>query len=187
MEMYKIVGIGDTFTGKTSIFQRYTHHSFSEQGNSTIGVEFSSVEQPNFKMTLWDTAGQERYRTLTSSYYRGAHAVLLVYSVNDRNSFTGTEHWLKEFNIYGDNNTLVILVANKIDLEPRHISSSEGAAWANQKGLAYAEVSAKTGTGVNELFQWLIDELKKKPIVQTKNTVQLNKEKDTRRETCCSY
>ena len=94
MKMYKLVGIGDAFTGKTSIFQRYTHHSFSEQENSTIGVEFSSVEQPNFKMTLWDTAGQERYRTLTSSYYRGAHAVLLVYSVNDRKSFTGAEHWL---------------------------------------------------------------------------------------------
>ena len=124
---------------------------------------------------------------MTSSYYRGAHAVLLVYSVNDRKSFTGADYWLKEFNIYGDKNTLVILVANKIDLEPRHISSSAPAAWANQKDLAYAEVSAKTGTGVNELFQWLIDELKKKPIVQTKNTVQLNKEKDTRRETCCSY
>jgi len=187
MKMYKIVCIGDTFTGKTSILQRYTQHSFGEQGNSTIGVEFSTVQQPGFKMTLWDTAGQERYRTLTSSYYRGAHAVVLVYSANDRNSFTGAEHWLKEFNIYGDKKTLVILVANKIDLEPRRISSSEGAAWANQKDLAYAEVSAKTGTGVNELFQWLIDELKKKPIVRAKNTVQLNKEKDTRRETCCSY
>jgi len=180
--MYKIVCIGDSFTGKTSILERYTNHSFKEQGNATIGVEFSTVER--FKLTLWDTAGQERYRTLTSSYYRGAHAVLLVYSACERNSFTGVEHWLKEFKIYGDEPTLVILVANKIDVQPRHVSSSEGASWANQHGLSYAEVSAKTGAGVNELFAWLIDELHKKPI--PKKRVQLNKKK-TQRETCCSY
>lgn len=182
--MYKVVCIGDSFTGKTSIFERYTQHSFKEQGNATIGIEFSTVEHPGFKMSLWDTAGQERYRTLTSSYYRGAHAVLLVYSAAERDSLTGAAHWLKELDIYGDKSRVVILVANKIDVQPRSVSVGEGSAWANQRGLLYAEVSAKTGAGVNELFNWLIEELKKKPI-RVKG-VKLDK-KNTQRETCCSY
>lgn len=185
--MYKLVSIGETYAGKTSIFERYTQNSFNENAHSTIGVEFSNINKPGFKMTLWDTAGQERYRTLTSSYYRGAHAVLLVYAANDRNSFNNAEQWLKEFNIYGDKDTIVVFVANKIDIEPRVISSSEGASWANNKNIAYAEVSAKTGKGVHELFQWIIDELKKKPIQIQQNTVKIQKEKDIRRETCCAY
>ena len=134
-------------------------------------------------MTLWDTAGQERYSNLSSSYYRGAHVVLLVYAANDRSSFSGLAHWLRQFQSYGDRSTLVVVVANKIDVEERQVSPTDGAHWTEERNLVYFEVSAKTGAGVHHLFEWIIGELKKRP--QTTTNIKLN-QVDSRRDTCCA-
>ena len=182
--MYKIVCIGNTFTGKTSLLERFANQSFKEQGRATIGVEFSHVTRPGFHMTLWDTAGQERYSNLSSSYYRGAHVVLLVYAASERQTFSGLTHWLRQFQSYGDSSTLVVVVANKIDVEERQVSPTDGAHWAQERNLAYFEVSAKNGTGVHHLFEWIIDELKKRPLPTPKT--KLN-QSDARRDTCCAY
>src|SRR4051794_14346761 len=105
--LFKLLLVGDSNVGKTSLLLRFTQGSFNESVRNTVGVDLR-VKMVNYrgkklKLTIWDTAGQERFRTLTSAYYRGAHGVILVYSINDRDSFTNLSHWLKEIDIYSTN------------------------------------------------------------------------------------
>ena len=107
-------------------------------------------------------AGQERFRTLTSSYYRGAHGLILVYSVTDRESFTNLPHWLKEIDIYSTNDDAVLLlIGNKSDTpdEQRQVSKDEGRAFAREKGMLFIEASAKTAEGVGQAFDELIQKI----------------------------
>ena len=108
------------------------------------------------------TAGQERFRTLTSSYYRGAHGLILVYSVTDRESFTNLPHWLKEIDIYSTNDDAVLLlIGNKSDVsdDQRQVSKDEGRAFAREKGMLFIEASAKTAEGVGQAFDELIQKI----------------------------
>ena len=107
-------------------------------------------------------AGQERFRTLTSSYYRGAHGLILVYSVTDRESFTNLPHWLKEIDIYSTNDDAVLLlIGNKSDApdEQRQVNKDEGRAFARDKGMLFIEASAKTAEGVGQAFDELIQKI----------------------------
>ena len=110
---------------------RFTDDSFDEHIQSTIGVDFKvkhlDVNDKRVKLTIWDTAGQERFRTLTSSYYRGAHGVVLVYDVTRTDTFENLQQWLKEVNMYSPNNgeaVVKLLVGNKIDLVDGSSSSN---------------------------------------------------------------
>ncbi|KAL7554347.1 hypothetical protein ACHAWF_017786 [Thalassiosira exigua] len=100
--------IGDAAVGKSSMLIRFTDDAFDEHIQSTIGVDFKvkhlELDNKRIKLTVWDTAGQERFRTLTSSYYRGAQGVVMVYDVTRRDSFDNLEHWLKEVKLYSPNN-----------------------------------------------------------------------------------
>jgi len=183
---YKLVSIGDASTGKTSLLARFGQNTFDEHQSSTIGVEFSTVEHSGVKMTLWDTAGQERYRTLTSSYYRGADIVLIVYAVSDRDSFQNLDSWLQELSAYGDTSTLRVLVGNKTDVEPRTVGFEEAQAFAHRHGLSFAEVSVRLGTGVFELLDWMVGQIRTRPPVH-RPTPQVTTDPDTRRDSCCAY
>lgn len=115
-----------------------------------------AVRDKRLKLTVWDTAGQERFRTLTSSYYRGAHAILLVYDVTNRDSFTALSTWLREVEMYcpgGGKGVVKVLVGNKIDMADRAVSRSEGEAWARSNGMLFLESSAKTTVGIQEVFE----------------------------------
>jgi len=185
---YKLVSIGDASTGKTSLLASFDHNAFDEHRSSTIGVEFSTVEHSGVKMTLWDTAGQERYRTLTSSYYRGADIVLIVYAVSDRDSFQNIESWLRELSTYGDTSTLRVLVGNKTDVEPRAVGFEEGQAFAHRHGLSFAEVSVRTGAGVFQLLDWMVGQIRTRPPVhRPAPKVTRVTPVDTRRDSCCAY
>ena len=120
--LFKLLLIGDAGVGKSSMLLRFTDDTFSEQLQSTIGVDFKvkmiTVNGKKVKMTIWDTAGQERFRTLTSSYYRGAQGIVLVYDVNRRDTFENLNHWLKEVEAYSPaagRDVVKLLVGNKID------------------------------------------------------------------------
>lgn len=98
-EMFKIVIIGSTGTGKTNIATRYIRNEFNESQKATVGVEFLSkivqVRNQNIKVTLWDTAGQERYKSLSKVYYKGASGVLIVYDVTEPQSYLDVESWMR--------------------------------------------------------------------------------------------
>jgi len=160
--LLKLLMVGESNVGKTSILIQYTSDSFDEKTKSTIGVDLK-VKTIDFmgkklKLTLWDTAGQERFRTLTASYYRGANGVVLVYDVTNRDSFEHVQHWLKEVDVYCTNEDVVtMLVANKIDKEQeRKVSKEEGMAFARKHNMLFMECSAKTKQGVTQAFEELI-------------------------------
>lgn len=181
---FKLLLIGDSGTGKSSLLLRFTDDLFLEdEMSSTIGVDFkvkwwmppasaaallqrpsagTSVSQPQaanrVKLTLWDTAGQERFRTLTSSYYRGAHGVVLVYDVTNRESFDHLlDTWLPELDTYtGNIKPIKMVVGNKIDrVSERVVNRQEGLKFAQEHGALFIESSAKTTVGVQQAFEEL--------------------------------
>ena len=119
-------------------------------------VKFVELEGQRVKLTIWDTAGQERFRTLTSSYYRGAQGVILVYDVTSRESFDNLQSvWLKELETYSDLSTVVLMiVGNKIDKDQqRKVTLEEGRQWAKKLSAMFMECSAKTRVGVITAFE----------------------------------
>nr|CAA98163.1 RAB1X [Lotus japonicus] len=158
---FKILLIGDSGVGKSSLLVSFISSSVEDQ-SPTIGVDFKikmlTVGGKRLKLTLWDTAGQERFRTLTSSYYRGAQGIILVYDVTKRETFTNlSEVWSKELELYSNNQDCVkMLVGNKVDRDAaRAVSREEGLALAKELGCLLIECSAKTRENVEQCFEEL--------------------------------
>jgi len=148
---------------------RFTDDSFDEHIQSTIGVDFKvkhlEMNGKRVKLTIWDTAGQERFRTLTSSYYRGAHGVVLVYDVTRTDTFENLQQWLKEVNLYSPNNgesVMKLLVGNKIDLG-RKVSREDAEDWARSQGMLFLEASAKTKLGIRQCFMEVVSKILEDP------------------------
>jgi len=130
--MYKLVVVGDTSTGKTNLIQRYVNNKFSESSLPTIGVEFHSKnikiqpnngEEQNIQVQIWDTAGQERFRGIAGSYYRHSSGILLVYDITLRQSFDNLGKWLSEIKKYAEQDAFIYVIGNKKDLvEDREVT-----------------------------------------------------------------
>jgi len=162
--LFKILMVGDSGVGKSSLLLRFTDDTFSGNFISTIGVDFkictTEIEGKTIKMQIWDTAGQERFRTITSSYYRGAHGVCLVYDVTDQVSFNNTKQWLTEIDRYACGALTKLLVGNKTDLTTKRIVDAKtGKEFADQFSLHYCEASAKDGSNVEKCFLTLVKEI----------------------------
>jgi len=118
------------------------------------------MEGKTLKLTIWDTAGQERFRTITSSYYRGAHAVLLVFDLTNADSFRSSQRWLSDISRYSSGNAPIILIGNKSDLlSERQVNGLDAESFADERGLRYVETSAKDSTNVDLAFAQLGDDL----------------------------
>ncbi|KAM3129904.1 hypothetical protein pb186bvf_018013 [Paramecium bursaria] len=167
--LFKVVQMGDEGNnicqlqgvGKTCLLQQYVSNKFIEHYDPTIGVEFGAQLVPfkdlNIKLQIWDTAGQVSFRSITRSYYRGSAAILLVYSIDKRQSFDDVPVWLEELKLTLNPNQIVILVGNKSDLEDkREVTYEEGQTFAQNHGLHFYELSAKNHKSVEELFQHTI-------------------------------
>jgi Ras-related protein Rab-18 len=158
---FKILLIGDSAVGKSSLLVSFISNSVEDLA-PTIGVDFKikhrTVNGKKLKLTIWDTAGQERFRTLTSSYYRNAQGIILVYDVTRRETFTNlSDVWAKEVEIYCSNQDCVkMLVGNKVDRESeRVVSRDEGILLAKDLGALFLECSAKTRENVEQCFEEL--------------------------------
>mmetsp|Transcript_29753 Transcript_29753/g.81715 ORF Transcript_29753/g.81715 Transcript_29753/m.81715 type:complete len:209 (+) Transcript_29753:52-678(+) len=162
--IFKVLLIGDAGVGKSSLLLRFTDDSFEEHMASTIGVDFKVktivVGGKTAKLTIWDTAGQERFRTLTSSYYRGCHGIILVFDVNERETFDHLQQWLEELDLYATTqHTAKLLVGNKIDLQQREVSVEEATDFARKQAMMYVEASAKTRAGVRQAFEEVVQKI----------------------------
>eukprot|EP00906_Rhabdomonas_costata_P038361 RCo054129 len=157
---FKLVLLGETAVGKSSLVLRFVREEFYEYQESTIGAAFLThtiTLPPNddqVKFEIWDTAGQERYRSLAPMYYRGAAAAVVVYDITSYESFTRAKAWVKELNQRADANIVIALAGNKSDLaEKRAVEEKEAAAYAEENGIIHMETSAKMNHNVTKLFQ----------------------------------
>ncbi|XP_020531803.1 ras-related protein RIC1 isoform X2 [Amborella trichopoda] len=129
--LFKLLLIGDSAVGKSCLLLRFADDSYVDSYISTIGVDFKirtvELDGKTVKLQIWDTAGQERFRTITSSYYRGAHGIIIVYDVTEMESFNNVKQWLNEIDRYASDNVSKLLVGNKCDLVENKVVDTEKA------------------------------------------------------------
>mmetsp|Transcript_2990 Transcript_2990/g.9118 ORF Transcript_2990/g.9118 Transcript_2990/m.9118 type:complete len:200 (+) Transcript_2990:112-711(+) len=193
MEMpeFKLILVGDGGVGKTTFVKRHLTGEFEKKYVATLGVEvhplvFHTNRGP-IKFNVWDTAGQERFRTITSSYYRGAHGIIVVFDVTDAESFNNVKQWLHEIDRYACQNVKKLLVGNKCDLaSKRAVPSEQAVEFAESLGVEYLETSAKNSTNVEKAFTTMAGQIRKwmqtqpTPAAQTKVNIGKGQSIDTK-------
>jgi Ras-related protein Rab-5C len=154
----KIVLLGETAVGKSSLAAKFVRDEFVHNHESTIGAAFLShtveLAEGTVKFEIWDTAGQERYRSLAPMYYRNAVAALVVYDITAADSLRRSKEWMKELKRTSDN-IVIALLGNKVDLDKegrRQVSTDEGRRLAEEEGVLFFETSASSGVNVKEAF-----------------------------------
>ena len=198
----KLLTLGETEVGKTSIVLRYSDDKFHESKIATIGIDFKikMIKKGNekIKVSIYDTAGQERFKNIVKHYYKGANGVLLIFDITKRDTFEKLDYWLTDLQENSDNldYLFIYLIGNKNDLEAeRKVSTEEANKFAQEKNLSYIEVSAKTGFNIKKLFDETIKRTLEKIITFEKKEMNLNdsirlsfleqEEKTSKNKWCC--
>jgi Ras-related protein Rab-11A len=171
--LYKIVVIGESEVGKSSLITRFTKDKFSVKLDPTIGVEvvnkFIELNDKKIKLQLWDTSGQDKYRAITRAYYKNTMGILLVYDISKQESFKNLDRWQKELQEYTADNVAVTLVGTKNDLtNSREVSTTQGQELAQQHGYSFIETSATSN--VDTLFYNLSKDILARQIQPTPST-----------------
>ena len=163
--LFKLLLIGDSGVGKSCLLLRFADDTYTDSYISTIGVDFKirtiKLDNKTVKLQIWDTAGQERFRTITSSYYRGAHGIIVVYDCTDMETFTNLKQWLEEIARYACDNVNKLLVGNKCDLnDKRAVDEATAKEYADHLKIPFLETSAKQATNVELAFLTMAAEIK---------------------------
>ncbi|OMJ68482.1 hypothetical protein SteCoe_34048 [Stentor coeruleus] len=200
--LFRIILVGNAGVGKSCILQRFLEKGFDDKYEVTIGVEFGTkqikIDNKLIKVQIWDTAGQENYKSITRSFYKRAHGIILMYDITNKTSFNDLESWLNDIKDYANDGVDIALAGNQVDLVAyqdnyREVTYTQGYDMKNKNNFcSYHETSAKTGQNVNELFQELCSVLYKKQEIKGfgKNQtafVSLTSSKDPRKKykKCC--
>ncbi|CAB1455197.1 unnamed protein product [Pleuronectes platessa] len=174
---FKLVLLGESAVGKSSLVLRFVKGQFHEYQESTIGVQILNpagkttlpfltqtvcLDDTTVKFEIWDTAGQERYHSLAPMYYRGAQAAIVVYDITNTDTFTRAKNWVKELQRQASPNIVIALAGNKADLSnKRAVDFQEAQSYADDNSLLFMETSAKTAMNVNEIFMAIAKKLPK--------------------------
>ncbi|KAK0568893.1 GTP-binding protein of the rab/ypt [Tilletia horrida] len=163
---FKLVLLGESAVGKSSLVLRYVKDQFDDYRESTIGAAFltqtlSLDPQTTIKFEIWDTAGQERYKSLAPMYYRNANCAVVVYDITQASSLDKAKAWIRELQRQADPNIIIALAGNKLDLagSRRAIPTEEAKSYADEEGLLFLETSAKDASNVSELFNLIARKL----------------------------
>lgn len=163
---FKLVLLGESSVGKSSLVLRFVKGQFHEFQESTIGAAFLTqtvqIDDTTVKFEIWDTAGQERYHSLAPMYYRGAQAAIVVYDITNKETFQKAQTWIKELQRQASPNIVIALAGNKLDLaNKRAVSYEEAKAYADECSLLFMETSAKTAANVMDIFTSIAKKLPK--------------------------
>ena len=162
---YKILFVGETQVGKTSLIIKYTDCTFQQEGITTLGVDlkykYIKKDNENLRLDLWDTAGQERFRNIAKSFYYGANGIIFIFDLASSESFDKLKFWIEDSkDKINDNNLELLMVGNKSDLiDERVVTKEKIQKFSEQYNIPYFETSAKTGEGIEEMFNTLINKL----------------------------
>ncbi|KAJ5080210.1 ras and ef-hand domain-containing protein [Anaeramoeba ignava] len=183
----KILIVGDSNVGKSCVLLNFCESKFRTETDSTIGVDFRFadiiIHKKPIKLQIWDTAGQEKFRSITNTYYRTADGIMITYDLTNKESFSQLSEWFVEINSSAPEDTQLILIANKKDLEEqRQVSFSEGENFAQTQNCPFLEVSAKTGENIKEAFHILAKNTLKSANKKKEETIALDKKG---RSHCC--
>mmetsp|Transcript_32836 Transcript_32836/g.78180 ORF Transcript_32836/g.78180 Transcript_32836/m.78180 type:complete len:198 (-) Transcript_32836:86-679(-) len=153
----KVVLLGDTGVGKSSLVLRFVTNNFKPYSESTIGASFMAkmmiIDNTPIKYQIWDTAGQEKYHSLAPMYYRGAAAAIVVFDITRATSFATLKSWVRELKQQGPEDIVIAIAGNKSDLAPqREVEEEDAREYAAEIGAIYIETSAKADTNVKQLF-----------------------------------
>jgi DnaJ homolog subfamily C member 27 len=162
----KVISIGDKGVGKSCIIKRFCEGKFVKSYIETVGVDFGvkpiSIEEKAVRVNFFDLSGDDRFREVRNEFYRDTQGVVLVFDPSKRDTFENLSNWIQEASKFGaDSNVSYVLLANNKG-ENRKVAEREGRAWAEKHGMHYFEVSARTGTGVEESFMTLFRQVLKK-------------------------
>lgn len=193
--LFKIVLIGESGVGKSCLVLRFADDVYSETFIATIGVDFKirtvELDGKRVKLQTWDTAGQERFRNIVTSFYRGAHGIIVVFDITDQHSFDCLPMWIKEVDYYSVENVNKILIGNKCDLKAQRVVPYEVAKkFAESMGMPYLETSAKNNTNVEQAFMTMSAEIKNRvgdlnPKDDINEKVRIQSSKPVKYSTCC--
>ncbi|XP_077991396.1 ras-related protein Rab-10-like [Glandiceps talaboti] len=192
--LFKLLLIGDSGVGKTCILFRFSDDAFNTTFISTIGIDFKiktvELQGKKIKLQIWDTAGQERFHTITTSYYRGAMGIMLVYDITQPKTFDNITKWLRNIDEHANEDVERMLLGNKCDMEDkRMIAKERGESISREHGIKFLETSAKSNINVEKAFMTLAEDiLKKTPQKDSStdpNAVNVNREQSSSKARCC--
>ncbi|XP_026325093.1 ras-related protein Rab-10 [Hyposmocoma kahamanoa] len=160
--LFKLLLIGDSGVGKTCILFRFSDNHFTTTFISTIGIDFKiktvELRGKKIKLQIWDTAGQERFHTITTSYYRGAMGIMLVYDITNEKTFDDIVKWLRNIDEHANEDVEKMILGNKCDMEEKRVVSKErGEAIAREHGIRFMETSAKANINIDRAFNELAE------------------------------
>ena len=154
--LLKYIIIGNSSVGKSNLLLKFAHNKFLDEYQATIGVEFGAknveIDNKIFRVQIWDTAGQENFRSITRAYYKNSVCALIVYDINNEDTFDSVQSWIQECKLQTPKTVTMVLVGNKCDLECK-VDRNKAKELAEENKMLYFETSAKTGKGVDELFK----------------------------------
>ena len=157
----RLMLIGDSNVGKTSIMKRYCNNQFSPSYISTVGIDFETkylrLNGKIINLQIWDTAGQERYKVLAKNYYKNSDGFIIVYDITDKKSFNNVANWITQIKDSASENVKCVLLGNKCDLEElRQVDINQGKDLANNYHLKFYETSAQKGNNIQKVFTDLV-------------------------------
>ncbi|KAK8897469.1 hypothetical protein M9Y10_015421 [Tritrichomonas musculus] len=187
----KILLIGESAVGKSSLLLQFTENKFKDCTMGTIGVDYKTkvidIDGTSLKLQIFDTAGQEKFRTITKTYYRGAKGILVVFDVSRKDTFVLTRFWIDSIKESATSDVDVALVGNKCDL-PRAVTKEEASKYADEYKIPYFETSAKDGTNVSEIFAYLgktiLKRETKNPETREEGVTKIEPKKEQKKEGC---
>lgn len=184
MNSIKVVFLGDSGVGKSSIVERFINDKFLDYNEATFGASYLTKCLDNIKFNIWDTAGQERYRSFAPMYYRGTSAAIIVYDVTNDTSFESAKSWINEIKEKCKENCIIVLVGNKCDLPLRRIDYKYAVEYANDNNLFFTEASAKKNLNIDNIFKIIANNYDTNTNNEIDNNVRLIPKKKVERKCC---